>query len=190
MLELAGPLAVVALVLVASGSLTLREPGARRRMLEAVVGRANRSLGVLAVLTAVLELALGVAMFLWGGRILASAAAGAFAVFAGVTWLLVRSGATTSCGCFGRRSGEATSVHVGVDAGLAVLATVAAAGDAPGFLDARADLPAGGIPFVGLAALGAWLAVAAMTVLPAALAAARRQPAAARVRSFEVSGAP
>lgn len=190
MLELAGPLAVVALVLVASGSLTLRDPGARRRMLEALSGRPSRSLGALAVFTALLELVLGGATFLWGGRLLASWAAAAFVVFALVTWRLLRSGATTSCGCFGRRSGDATPVHVGVDAGLAVLATVAAVGDAPGFLDARADLPAAGVPFVGFAALGAWLAVAAMTVLPAALTAARRQPAAAPVRSFEVTGAP
>jgi hypothetical protein len=190
MLELAGPLAVAALVLVAGGAFKLRDPGPTRTMIGRVTGRTRPAPVAAGLLAAVAELAIGVGAFLVGGRILAGIATVAFAVFAVVAFRLTRLGSDASCGCFGRHSGQATPIHVGVDVGLAVLALAAAVADAPGFLDARHDLPAAGLPFLALAALGAWFAIAAMTVLPEAMIAARRGPRTEPVRRFEIMGSP
>jgi hypothetical protein len=189
MLESAGPLAVVALVLLAGGLLKLRDVRPTRQMFETLVGRPHAGLKVLAVVSAAVEVALGIVTFLVGGRVWAGCTALAFAVFTAVAWRLTRA-ANAPCGCFGRHSGRTTLVHVGVNAGMLVIAALAAVVDAPGFLAARPDLPAAGVPFVGLALVGAWLAIAAMTVLPEAMLAARRGPRAPLVRHFELTGRP
>lgn len=188
MLELAGPLAIVALVLAAGGVFKLRDPGPTRDMFATLTGRLHPSLAVLAVFSAALEVSLGVITFLVGGRIWAAITASAFLVFTILAWRLVRV-ANAPCGCFGRYSGRTTRVHVAVNGCLVALATVAGAFDAPGFVAARSDLPLGGVPFVAFALLGAWFAVAAMTALPEALLAARRGARPPEVRSFEITGA-
>jgi hypothetical protein len=181
---------VVALVLLAGGVFKLRDPGPTRDMFETLTARRHPVLLMAVVVSAVVEITLGAATFLVGGRVLAGLAAAAFVAFAVVAWRLSHDASDASCGCFGRHSGRTTGVHVAVDAGLAALAVVAAVVDAPGFVDARAELPAAGMPFVAFAALGAWFAVIAMTVLPDALLAARRVPRAEAVRRFEITGAP
>lgn len=190
MSELAGPLAVASLVLVAGGFAKLRDPRPTARMMAALARRPDDVPLAVARLAAAVELVLGVATFLVGGRVLGGLTAAAFGVFALVAWRLVRLGGQVSCGCFGRQSAGTTGVHVAVDVAVALLAAVAAAVDAPGFLGARPDLPAGGVPFVAFAVLGAWFTVAALTVLPDALLAARRGPRAPAVRTFEVTGGP
>jgi hypothetical protein len=186
MLELAGPLAVAALVLAVGGAFKLRDPGPTRDMFAAVGIRSGRSRRVLAVLSGVIELALGIATFLVGGWLLAFATSVAFAVFALLALRLVQTASTASCGCFGRHSGRTTGLHVAIDVAAATLALAAGIADAPGLLDARSDLPGGGFVFTGLAALGAWLVIAALTVLPDALEAARRTPRATTVRTFDI----
>jgi hypothetical protein len=189
MLEFAGPLAVVALVLATGGIFKLRDPRPTRAMFVSV-GLADRPLlGRMAVASGVVEVVVGVAAFLWGGRVLAGATAVAFAMFTLLAVRLVRSSAA-SCGCFGRLSGRTTWVHVAVDAGIAVVALAATVADAPGFIAAQPDLPAAGLPFVAFAALGAWLVVVALTALPDALLAARRTPRHATVQKFEIRAAP
>lgn len=187
MLELAGPLAVAALVLAAGGVFKLRDPAPTRSMLAATGVRSPKLAAVLAVGSGLVELGLGAATFVVGGRVLGLFTATAFVVFTVLAARLVRLPTAASCGCFGRHSGDTTWLHVGVDAAVAAVAFTAGVFDAPGFLAARADLPGAGIAFVGLAAIGAWLVIATMTVLPDALVASRRGPQPATVRSFELT---
>ena len=120
---------------------------------------------------------MGVAAFLVGGWALAAAVAVLFAIFTVAVLRLRAGGEAVSCGCFGRSSAPPTMVHVVVDAVAALVAVAAAVTDAPGFLSMRPDLPAAGVPQLGLTALAVWLGVALLTVLPEALVAARRVPA-------------
>ena len=186
MLELAGPLAVAALVLAAGGLFKLRDPAPTRDMF-AALGVGHRGLRLaLALASGLVELALGVVTFLVGGWVLAFATAAVFAIFALLALRLVRTASAASCGCFGRHSGRTTGLHVAIDAVVAAVALTAGIADAPGFLDVRTELPAGGIVFAGLAALGAWLVIAALTVLPDTLDVARRTPRTATVRTFDI----
>jgi hypothetical protein len=188
-LELAGPLAVAALVLAAGGLFKLRDPGPAAAMFRTLGVHRPPATRIAAVMSGIVELVLGVTTFVLGGRVLASATALAFVVFALVAWRLVRMPAGASCGCFGRLSGESTLLHVGIDVAVALVAVSAAVVDAPGFADARTELPGGGLVFGGLALLGGWLVVAALTALPEAITAARRGPATPAVRSFDITGA-
>jgi hypothetical protein len=190
MLELAGPLAVAALVLAAGGTFKLRDPEPTVAMFGALGWLRARPALVMAYASGALELAVGMATFLVGGRVLATSTAILFAGFAAVAGRLVRLPSGTSCGCFGRHSGQTTWIHVVVDLALAAAASVAAVADAPGFLDARSSLPVGGALFVALAALGAWFAVAALTVLPEAMARAKRGPQAGSVKAFDLTSWP
>lgn len=185
MLELAGPLAVAALVLAAGGVFKLRDPEPTRTMWRAFGVPRGPAL-VLAVGAGLAEVALGSATFLLGGRLLGAATAVVFAAFAVLAEQLRRRPEATSCGCFGRHSGATTSVHVVVDVVIALSAGAAAVVNAPGFLDARPDLPGAGVAFAGFAALGAWFVIATMTVLPEALTAGKRTPRTATVRTFEL----
>ena len=187
MLELAGPLAVAALVLAAGGAFKLRDPAPTRAMWGALGVDGARGPRLLTLASGVVELALGVATFLLGGRALGFATAAAFTIFAVMAARLTRL-PEASCGCFGKHSGRSTRLHVVIDAVVALVAFGAAAVDAPGFLDARADLPGAGIAFVGFSLLGAWFVIVALTVLPDALAAAERGPRTPTVPTFDIPG--
>jgi hypothetical protein len=168
---LGGLLGVVAGVLAVGGVAKLLGPEATVPMLRAL---GLPSSPVLARLLGALEVAVGVAAFLVGGRWLAIAVAVLFTIFTVAVLRLRAGGEAVSCGCFGRSSAPPTLVHVAVDAVAAVVAIAAAVADAPGFLEVRADLPAAGVPQLLLTALAVWLGVAVLTVLPEALVAARR----------------
>jgi hypothetical protein len=189
-LELAGPLAVAALVLAAGGLFKLRDPAPTGAMFRALGVRGTRLAVGLAVASAALELGLGLATSFLGGRVLGATTALAFVVFAFVAWRLTRMPDASSCGCFGRLSAEPTRWHVGVNVAVAIGAAAAAVADAPGFLDARTELPGGGLVFGALALVGAWLVVATLTVLPEAMVATRRGPRRPAVHRFEIGGAP
>jgi hypothetical protein len=168
-------LAVVAGVLAVGGLAKLTGPEATVPMLQALGLPANRSV---ARMLGTVEVVVGVAAVLFGGRILAAGVAVLFAAFT-VAVLRVRAGGgAVSCGCFGRSSAPPTLVHVAVDALAAAIALVAVVVDPPGQIDHVGETPAGGIPLVGLTVLAVWLTVALLTVLPEALVAARRVPAA------------
>jgi hypothetical protein len=187
MLELAGPLAVAALVLAAGGAFKLRDPAPTRAMWEALGVGGPRLQWLLTLASGAVELGLGLATFLFGGWALGLATAAAFAIFAVLASRLTH-GSAVSCGCFGKHSGRTTRLHVVIDATIALVALVAAAVDAPGFLSARSDLPGAGVAFVGFALLGAWFVIAALTVLPEALTAAERGPRTPAVRTFDITG--
>ena len=177
---LGGLLGVVAGILAVGGVAKLRGPEATVPMLQALGLPASP---VLACLLGLVELAVGAAAFLVGGRLLAAAVALLFIGFTIAVLRLRAGGEAVSCGCFGRSSAPPTLVHVAVDLVAAVVAVAAAIFDAPGFLSMRADLPAAGVPQLLLTALAVWLGVAVLTVLPEALVAARRVPAAEAQRN-------
>jgi hypothetical protein len=171
---LGGLLGVVAGILAVGGLAKLRGPDATVPMLRALGLPASP---MLARVLGLIEVAVGVAAFLAGGRVPAAAVAVLFAVFTVAVLRLRAGGEAVSCGCFGRSSAPPTMVHVVVDVVAALVAVAAAVTDAPGFVSMRPDLPAAGIPQLGLTALAVWLGVALLTVLPEALVAARRVPA-------------
>jgi Methylamine utilisation protein MauE len=167
-------LGVVAGVLAVGGIAKLLGPEATVPMLRAL---GLPSSPVLARLLGAVEVGVGAAAFLVGGRGLAIAVAVLFTIFTIAVLRLRAGGEAVSCGCFGRSSAPPTMVHVVVDVVAALVAVAAAVTDAPGFVSTRPDLPAAGIPQLGLTALAVWLGVALLTVLPEALVAARRVPA-------------
>lgn len=171
---LGGFLGVVAGILAVGGLAKLRDPEATVPMLQALGLPASP---VLARLLGLVEVAVGVAAFLVGGRVLAVAVAVLFLVFTVAVLRLRAGGDAVSCGCFGRSSAPPTLIHAVVDAVAAMAAMAAAVIDAPGFVSVRPDLPGVGVPQLLLTALAVWLGVAVLTVLPEALVAARRLPA-------------
>lgn len=184
MTELAGPLAIVAGVLAVGGALKLVDPTATRSMLATL--RMPSAVWVARGLGSI-ELAAGVAALVAGGPVAAAVVAALYLVFAAIAWHLVRSGEqAASCGCFGRLSAPATWIHVTFDLVAAAIGAAATLTGAPGL--AEVDV-GGALPHlvsVLLVALGTWLGVAVLTVLPAAMAAARRTPIGAQVRAFHI----
>jgi hypothetical protein len=186
---LGGLLGVVAGVLAVGGAAKLLDPGASSPMLQALGlpagAGAARALGAV-------EAIVGVSAFFLGGPVLAGVVALLYAGFAvAVLRLRAVAGSSVSCGCFGRSSAPPTLVHATVDGLAALVAAAAAIAGAPGFLEARPDLPAAGVPQLVVTFVAIGLAVAVLTVLPEALAAARRTPASERtppVRAFAVEG--
>jgi uncharacterized membrane protein YphA (DoxX/SURF4 family) len=171
---LGGLLGVVAGILAVGGLAKLRGPEATVPMLRALGLPASP---LLARALGLVEVAVGVAALLLGGWALAAAVAVLFLVFTIAVLRLRAGGEAVSCGCFGRSSAPPTMIHAVVDAVAALVAVAAAVTDAPGFLSMRPDLPAVGLPQLGLTVLAVWLGVALLTVLPEALVAARRVPA-------------
>ena len=185
---LGGLLGVVAGVLAVGGLAKLRAPAATVPMLEALGLPARpmlaRGLGAA-------EVVVGVATYLLGGPWLAAATAALFVVFTASVLRLRASGATAvSCGCFGASSAPPTLVHAVVDGAAALVAGAAAVTAAPGLLEMRPDLPAGGLAYLAVSFVAVGLGVALLTALPEALVAARRTPGAAGtgrpVRTFSV----
>lgn len=164
-------LAVVAGVLAVGGVAKVIGPEATVPMLRALGLPASAMLGRL---LGVVEIAVGMAGLLFGGRIFAGAVAILFAAFTVAVVRLRAGGEAVSCGCFGRSSAPPTLVHVAVDVAAAVIALVAVVVNPPGLIDLRESSPAAGLPLIGLTALAVWLTVAVLTVLPEALVAARR----------------
>jgi hypothetical protein len=170
---LGGLLGVVAGILAVGGLAKLRAPDTTVPMLRAL--GLPGSVG-LARLLGLVEVGVGAAALLLGGWVLAAAVAALYLGFTVAVLRLRAGGDAVSCGCFGRASAPPTMVHVVGDGVAAAIGVAAAVVAAPGFLEARPDLPAAGVPQLLLTALAVWLGVAALTVLPDALVAARRVP--------------
>ena len=123
------------------------------------------------------EVAVAVWLVADGGRGPATLLALAYLLFTVVALRLLRRGAGTSCGCFGRADSPIGRPHVIVDL-AAVGVAVAAVIRPPGPVGGRfADGALTGLVGLSQAALLAYLAFLAMTALPA-LAAERRRVAA------------
>lgn len=187
MLELSGPLAIASVVLAAGGFYKLRDPGSTSSALAALGLPSARGL---VRLLGLVEVSVGTAAVLLGGRVPAAAVTVLYLGFAVVAFRLARRAeGSASCGCFGAHSSEATGAHVVIDLVVAAVAAAATLADAPGLLAARDDLALGGVPYLAFVALGAWLLGVLLTVLPDTLSAARRGPAPPpTVRTFEITG--
>jgi uncharacterized membrane protein YphA (DoxX/SURF4 family) len=156
---LTGALQILAVVVVVGGAAKLVMPAAFSETL--------RSLGVpggapLARLAGLVEIGLGAAALIVGGRAWAAALAALYAVFTVVVVLARRRGAE-SCGCFGSVAAPPSTLHVVIDAASAAVALAAAIVGVPGLTDVLADQPLAGVPYLALIAIGAWLLVVADT---------------------------
>ena len=69
-------------------------------------------------------------------------------------------------------------MHVAVDGLLALAALAAAVAPVGSLVRVVPDLPGAGLPHLAFVALGAWLVVTCLTILPEVLAAAKPQPGA------------
>ena len=123
-------------------------------------------------LLAVAEIGVAVGALAGGGRYAWLLVAGAYLGFACFVVLAIsRGGAVSSCGCFGATDTPPTLVHVLLTISASALAFATAFGHPPGpLLDALADMPLLGLPFVFVTGCCVWFAYAAVTVLPKTVA--------------------
>jgi hypothetical protein len=184
MTALAGPFAIVALVLAVGGAFKVRDPAPTAHMLGSVGLPPSRAL---ARVSGLVEIIVGLTAVVVGGRWAAAAVALLYLLFAALTARLLRVAPTTSCGCFGQLSSSASVVHVAANLVAAATTVAALLVGVDGFVELRNDQPAGGAPFAALVAVGTWMFVMVITVLPDTLAAARRVPALAPVPQFTLS---
>lgn len=178
-------------VLVAAVLLALAAPGKWRRPDDTVL--ALRAVGLPASRAAVRvlavgELALATAVVLVPSPPVLALLAVAYLFFGAFVLLALRSGtALATCGCFGRPDTPPTRVHLGV----VLAASLAGAGAAVTGSSSLAEVvasPWGGLPLLAAVAVGAWLAWAALSLLPQLLAAARTPSA--RSSAFRLVSAP
>jgi len=164
MSAVAGPVLAASLLLAYAGATKLRRPAATVGALRAAGLPAplitGRALGGF-------ELAAATWCLATGSRAACALVAVSYLAFAAFSARLMISGGGASCGCFGQADAPASPTHVGVNLVLGLLAIVGAL-DPPGDL-ARVldDQPVGGAPLLMFAALGAWAAYLALTLLPA-----------------------
>ena len=137
-------LQVVALVVVAGGVAKLVRPAAFAELL-ATLGLPGGELAARA--TGVVEVVLGLAVFVTGARWSAALLAVAYLVFAGTVVLARRKGAA-SCGCFGAADAPPSSVHVGTNLVSAGVAAAAAVVGAESLSATLAGQPAAGVPYL------------------------------------------
>lgn len=156
--------AALAMVLVVSGVLKVRDPESVIPMLAAVGLPATRAV-VCAV--ALAEILVGAVALVIGGPAATAALALLYGAFAVVSLVLLRSGDTVSCGCFGQRSATMTPLHVGVNAAAAVVALAAAALGAPGLYGTTNERS---LVVAALASLAAALLAAVIVALLAGVA--------------------
>ena len=189
----AGPLWIVAAVVLAASGWKLANPAPTARALRALVGPAptirpspprrwSWAARVLGVGEAVLALTVA-----WRGGSSAIALAGLYGAFA-VVALRLRN-RNVDCGCFGAASTKASWLHVAVNAVAAVGATWAALVDVPGLRDAG-DLPARGFAHLVLVPAGAAAMIALLTVLPAVRELSRSRPVADQPVLFRLRAEP
>jgi hypothetical protein len=120
------------------------------------------------------EVALAGWVVLWGGTAPAAGVAASYLGFAGfVTAALVRRTPLSSCGCFGEPDAPPTVTHALLNVGAGVAAVAAAVSYHPSLAVAVRTQPAGGIPFVLLTGISAYLGYVAMVVLPRTALAAK-----------------
>lgn len=162
---LAGPYAVVALVLAMGGFLKASRPAPTEGALRAL-GLPSHG-GLVRVLGAI-EVGVGTTALVFDSRVAAGIVAVSFAAFAGFVALALRRGTMVgSCGCFGRVDTPPTLTHLVLNAGAAaVAAAVAARPSGTSFAAAVGDQPLFAIPFTLLCVTSAGLVYLALTRLP------------------------
>jgi hypothetical protein len=163
-MELIGPYLIGCVLLTVAGVMKAARPDDTARALVAMVPRRLQALVRFPVLRlsvrviSGMEAGLGLTALLVPRPLLAALVAGSYILFAGVvTYARARGGALASCGCFGTPDTPATYLHAGIDLLLAGSAALGAAnGPRTGWLGTvLAHQPLGGVPLIGLSAIGA-----------------------------------
>jgi len=178
----AGPLWIVASVVLAASGWKLGNPAPTARAMRALVGPglARRPVTHVGWLWAARLLGLGEAVLalavVWRGGDAAFVLAGLYGAFA-VIALRLRN-RKVDCGCFGAASAKASWIHVAVNVVAAIGAGWAGAIDVPGLPDAIGELPARGLAHLVLVPTGAAAMVALLTVLPSVRELSRSRPVA------------
>jgi hypothetical protein len=173
---LLGPFAVVAAVLVVAAVAKLAVPAATAEVMTTL--RLPASAWVVRVLGSV-ELAVGGAALIVGGRTAAGALAVVFTAFTAVTVPLVARASDTSCGCFGALSSPVGRIHVVSNAAAALVALAGLGWPVPGLVADHGRLPAAGVAHGVLVVAGAVLVVAILGPLRSVLDASGAAAAAA-----------
>jgi hypothetical protein len=162
--ELIGPYLVACTLLVVAGSAKVARPDETARALAPLLpGRRPpfRTVRRGVRVGAAAEAALGVAAALAPRPVTAGLVACSYLVFAAVVvTAMARGGPLATCGCLGRPDTPPTAVHAVLDLVLAGSAVAVAVGTATSgtLAGVLAHQPWGGLPLVGVAAVGAWLA--------------------------------
>ena len=190
----AGPLWIVASVVLAASGWKLASPAPAARALRALVGPSalrrpftpTRWLWI-ARLLGLGEAALAV-LVVWRGGNTTYALAALYGGFA-LTALRLRN-RNVDCGCFGAASAKASWIHVAVNTFAALGAVWAAAVGVPGLRDALGDLPAYGVAHLLLIPAGAAAMIALLTVLPSVRELSRSRPVADQPVLFRLRSEP
>lgn len=174
----AGPLFAAAALLAAAGAAKVLRPAATVDALRtaALPGTASMPAAParlwLGRLLGLVELVVACVAVAVGGRLAGLLIGGVYLGFAMFTARLLHiAGAGASCGCFGAEQSPAAPVHVVVNAGIAATAATAVAWPTPGLATVIGGQPLGGVPFVALCGVLAWLLFAVLTAVPALQAA-------------------
>lgn len=165
MSALVGPFLIVCVILAIGGAAKIAAPTPARRAIRAV--GLDLPLWSVRVLGAA-EIALAVAAAFKGGVILPIAVGMAYLAFAAFVVAMLRSGAGTSCGCFGSASTPPSTLHLVANVASAAVAVGAAGVDS---LTTTLDGQAGaGLPLVALVLVGSYALFLLLTALPTVLA--------------------
>jgi len=174
MSALAGPLHLVALVLVVSGAQKVARPApAAAAMVAAGLPVPSRLRAVAGIALGVGEAATGLAVFAAPHPATAAWMGAAYLALAAFVLALRRRDSTAGCGCFGAASTPPTRTHVVLDVAAAVVAFAAAATGVPDVVDVLDEGAGVAVPYALLVTLGAVLVLLAPTLLAAVRPAAR-----------------
>jgi len=168
MSALAGPLHLVALVLVVSGAQKVARPApAAAAMVAAGLPVPSRLHAAAGIVLGVGEAATGLAVFAAPHPATAAWMGAAYLALAAFVLVLRRRDSTAGCGCFGAASTPPTRTHVVLDVAAAVVAFAAAATGVPDVVDVLDEGAGVAIPYALLVTLGAVLVLLAPTLLAA-----------------------
>lgn len=166
MSALAGPLHVVALVLVVSGAQKVARPApAAQAMATAGLPIPARRFALAGTALGVAEAATGLGVFAAPGPVAATWLGAAYLALAGFVVALRRRDATAGCGCFGAATTPPTTAHVVLDLVAAAVAVTAAVVGVPDLVDVLDEGVAVAVPYLGLVAVGAGLVLLAPSLV-------------------------
>lgn len=166
MSALAGPLHLVALVLVVSGAQKVVAPApAAQAMRDAGLPVPRRATAAAGVALGLVEAATGLAVFAAPHRAAAAWLGAFYLALAGFVLLLRRRDATAGCGCFGAASTPPTAAHVVVNLLAAAVAIAASAAGVPDVVDVLDEGAGTAVAYAALVVTGAGLALAAPALL-------------------------
>jgi len=160
-----GPFAIAAAVLVVSGIAKMSQP---TTTVDAIRAAGLPTAKAFVYLLAAVEIAVGTAAFLVGGRLAAAAVAAIYLGFAGFVVLTkLRGTQSGGCGCLGARSDVPPgALHIGLDVLAFGSALVAVVNPVPGLFEIVQTEPLAGVVFFGFVVLGTWLVAVMLTELP------------------------